>query len=89
MIKDGWKLIHYFGDYLDTTGATPPDKNVPFGKLVLGPRTELYHLTDAPSETRDLAAEQPGRVKVGSARCQGSVIMAAGIAPICGRTAIT
>jgi uncharacterized sulfatase len=63
MIKDGWKLIHYFGDFLDVTGQTPPDKNVPYGKLVIGARTELYYLNDDTSETHDLAAKQPERVK--------------------------
>jgi uncharacterized sulfatase len=64
MIEDGWKLIYYFGDFLDVTGQTPPDKlNAPFGKLVVGSRTELYNLNTDPSETHDLAAEQPERVK--------------------------
>ena len=63
LIRDGWKLIHYFGDFLDVTGLTPPDRNVPFGKLVLGPRTELYDLTADPSETRDLAAARPEKRK--------------------------
>jgi hypothetical protein len=36
---------------------------VPFGKLVLGPRTELYDLTADPSETRDLAAARPEKRK--------------------------
>jgi arylsulfatase A-like enzyme len=63
MIKGDWKLVHYFGDFLDVTGTTPPDKNVPYGKLVVGARTELYNLKDDPSETRDLAAEQPEKTK--------------------------
>jgi uncharacterized sulfatase len=63
MQQDGWKLIHYFGDFLDVTGQTPPDKNGPYGKLVLGSRTELYNLNEDPSETRDLAGAQPEKVK--------------------------
>jgi len=59
MIKDGWKLIYYFGDFLDVTGKTPPDNNVPYGALVLGARTELYNLNEDPYETTDLAAAQP------------------------------
>ncbi len=58
VIREGdWKLIHWFGDYLDTTGFTPDDK--PYGKLVLGPRTELYNLREDPGETRNLATERP------------------------------
>ncbi len=34
-----------------------------YGKLVLGPRTELYHLADDISETRDLAAARPEKVR--------------------------
>lgn len=63
LIRDGWKLIHYFGDFLDVTGTTPPDKNIPYGKLTLGERTELYNLNEDPSETHDLAAEQPEKTK--------------------------
>lgn len=55
--KGEWKLIHWFGDYLDPRGFTPDQ--TPYGKLVLGPRTELYNLADDLSETRDLAAARP------------------------------
>ncbi len=55
--KGDWKLIHWFGDYLDTAGFTPDDK--PYGKLVIGPRTELYNLHDDPVEKNDLAPAQP------------------------------
>lgn len=62
VIREGdWKLIHWFGDYLDTTGFTPGDK--PYGKLVVGPRTELYNLHDDPSETHDLAAKRPKKTQ--------------------------
>ena len=58
VIREGdWKLIHWFGDYMDTTGFTPDDK--PYGKLVIGPRTELYNLREDLSETHDLANERP------------------------------
>ncbi|WP_395749615.1 sulfatase [Prosthecobacter sp.] len=58
VIREGdWKLIHWFGDYLDTTGFTPDDK--PYGKLVIGPRTELYNVREDISEAHDLAAERP------------------------------
>ncbi len=58
VIREGdWKLIHWFGDYLDTTGFTPDDK--PYGKLVVGPRTELYYLRDDLGESNNLAADRP------------------------------
>ena len=57
-IREGdWKLIHWFGDYLDTTGFTPDDK--PYGKLVVGPRTEIYNLREDPDETHNLTPERP------------------------------
>lgn len=62
VIRQGdWKLIHWFGDYLDPRGSTPDD--VPYGKLVTGPRTELYNLREDLSETRDLAGAQPAKAK--------------------------
>ena len=62
VLRDGdWKLIHWFGDYLDTKGFTPDD--TPYGKLLIGPRTELYNLRDDLSETKDLAAAQPEKAR--------------------------
>ena len=62
VIRQGdWKLIHWFGDYLDTHGFTPDDK--PYGKLVIGPRTELYNLREDLGETKDLVSAQPEKVK--------------------------
>jgi len=58
VIREGdWKLIHWFGDYLDTAGFTPDDK--PYGKLVIGPRTELFNLCEDPRETHNLATDRP------------------------------
>ncbi len=57
MREGDWKLIHWFGDYLDTTGFTPDDK--PYGKLVVGPRTEVFNLREDPNETHNLATERP------------------------------
>jgi uncharacterized sulfatase len=58
VIREGdWKLIHWFGDYLDTTGFTPDDK--PYGKLVVGPRTVLFNLREDPRETHNLATDRP------------------------------
>ncbi len=63
VIREGdWKLIHWFGDYMDTTGFTPDDK--PYGKLVVGPRTELYNVRDDIGETRDLATARPMKVQI-------------------------
>jgi uncharacterized sulfatase len=58
VIREGdWKLIHWFGDYLDATGFTPDDK--PYGKLVVGPRTEVFNLREDPYETRNVATDRP------------------------------
>jgi uncharacterized sulfatase len=58
VIREGdWKLIHWFGDYLDTTGFTPDDK--PYGKLVVGPRTEVFNLREDPREIHNLATDRP------------------------------
>lgn len=61
ILRDGWKLIHYFGDFLDVTGAVPENEGA-YGKLILGVRTELYHLAADPGETSDLAAKNPAKV---------------------------
>jgi uncharacterized sulfatase len=66
VVRQGdWKLIHWFGDYIETKGFTPDQ--TPYGKLVIGARTELYNLREDLSETRDLAASQPERVRALSA----------------------
>ena len=54
-----WKLVHYFGDYIDVSVSNPGDR--PPGKLVLGVRTELYNLRDDLGEQNDLAAKLPGK----------------------------
>jgi uncharacterized sulfatase len=59
--QDEWKLIHWFGDYLDPKGLTPDAR--PYGRLVLGPRTELYNLREDPGETRDLAQARPQKTQ--------------------------
>jgi len=55
--KGDWKLIHWFGDYLDPNGFTPDQ--TPYGNLILGSRSELYYLRDDLGETRDLLASRP------------------------------
>jgi arylsulfatase A-like enzyme len=52
-----WKLIRWIGDCLDTKGLTPDDR--PYGRLVVGARSELYNLSEDSGETRDLAATFP------------------------------
>ena len=62
MIRKGdYKLIHYFGDYLDPTGCEPKNRTLS-GRFVLGTRNELFHLADDPGEQRDLSAEMPEKV---------------------------
>ena len=55
--KGDWKLIHWFGDYLDLEGFTPDE--TPYGKLVVGPRSELYNLRDDLGEIRNLVDSHP------------------------------
>jgi uncharacterized sulfatase len=62
VIRQGdWKLIRWFGDSLDLHGFTPDDK--PYGKLVIGPRTELYNLRSDLSETNDVSVAHAEKVK--------------------------
>lgn len=61
VIRQGdWKLVHYFGDFIDVSASTPGDR--PSGKLVLGTRTELYNLRDDIGEQNDHAAKRPDQV---------------------------
>jgi uncharacterized sulfatase len=55
--KGDWKLIHWFGDYLDLEGFTPDE--TPYGKLIVGPRSELYNLRDDLGETQNLVDSHP------------------------------
>jgi len=50
--KGNYKLIHYFGDYLDPTGCVPRGAGALYGRFILGSRTELYDLKQDPSETQ-------------------------------------
>lgn len=60
--RGDWKLVRYFGDFLDTTGLQPKHDE-PYGRLVLGARTELYDLATDPGETRNRAAGEPATVR--------------------------
>ncbi len=58
-IRQGdYKLIYYYGDYLDTREYVPVE-NEPYGKLILGERIELFNLAKDPGEGRDLSKEEP------------------------------
>lgn len=61
IMRGDWKLIHFFGDYLATGPDSVPENEGAFGKLVLGARTELYHLATDPGEATDLAAKNPAK----------------------------
>ncbi len=62
MIRKGdFKLIHYFGDYLDPTNCEPR-AGVLSGRFVLGTKNELFNLAEDISEEHDLAAERPEKV---------------------------
>ncbi len=62
MIRKGdYKLIHYFGDYLDPTGCEPKLGELS-GRFVLGARTELFNLADDLGEKDDLSTQMPEKV---------------------------
>ena len=59
MIRKGdYKLIHYFGDYLDPEGCDPRPGTLS-GRFILGSRTELFNLATDPGESRDISREMP------------------------------
>jgi arylsulfatase A len=62
MIRKGdYKLIHYFGDYLDPTHIAP-EPGMLSGRFVVGTKNELFHLAADRSEQQDLAASNPDKV---------------------------
>ncbi|MEM9280817.1 MAG: sulfatase [Verrucomicrobiota bacterium] len=63
MIRKGdYKLIHYFGDYLDPNGCDPKPHTLS-GRFILGARTELYHLSEDPGESNDIASAMPEKTE--------------------------
>ena len=63
MIRKGnYKLVYYFGDYLDPTGCEPKPHTLS-GRFVLGSRTELYDLSRDPHEMQDLVKEMPEKAE--------------------------
>jgi arylsulfatase A len=62
MIRKGdYKLIYYFGDYLDPTGCEPKAGRLS-GRFVLGAKTELFNLAEDMGEQNDLSASMPDKV---------------------------
>ena len=60
--KGNYKLIHYFGDYLEPTGPAPNSGTLS-GKFILGSRTELYNLKQDPSEAQNLINDMPEKAE--------------------------
>lgn len=58
-----YKLIHYYGDYLDTRGYLPERKK-PYGKLVIGERNELFNIKKDPGERNNLFHKEPEKAQV-------------------------
>lgn len=61
--KGNYKLIHYFGDFLDPTGCEPGRSGTLFGKFILGSRTELYNLKQDPSEAQNVIDDMPEKAE--------------------------
>ncbi|WP_319479746.1 sulfatase [uncultured Draconibacterium sp.] len=56
--KGDYKLIYYYGDYLDTDGFSPV-QDKPYGKLILGERVELFDIKADAGELDDLSIVKP------------------------------
>jgi uncharacterized sulfatase len=54
VLEGGYKLIEFFGDYLDASRG---------GEYVVGNRIELYDLSKDAGESRNLAESDPGRAR--------------------------
>jgi len=62
VIRQGdWKLIHWFGDYLDPRGFTPD--RTPYGKLVIGPRSELTTSAMTSAKRATVLPSSPGKLR--------------------------
>ena len=60
--KGDYKLIYYFGDYLDTQGLQAEHRKL-YGRLELGEKMELFNLREDIGEKTDISRERPGKVK--------------------------
>ena len=56
--KGDFKLIYYYGDYLDFAEDLP-ERNEPFGQLLVGEKIELFNINIDPGENNDLSATRP------------------------------
>ncbi|MGQ8336136.1 sulfatase [Sunxiuqinia sp. A32] len=52
--KGDYKLIYYYGDYLETDSFSPV-QDKPYGKLILGERIELFNIKSDAGELNDLS----------------------------------
>lgn len=63
VIRSGdFKLIHYYGDYLDTRGYLP-ERHKTYGKLIVGEKNELFNIRRDPGERHDLSKKFPKKVQ--------------------------
>ena len=60
--KGDYKLIYYFGDYLNTEGFEAEHRKL-YGKLELGEKTELFNIKEDIGETTDLSGDMPEKVE--------------------------
>ncbi len=60
--KGDYKLIYYFGDYLNTEGLDAEHKKL-YGKLELGKKIELFNLKEDIGEKKDLSKDMPEKVE--------------------------
>ena len=56
--KGDFKLIYYYGDYLEFTDDLP-ERNEPYGQLLLGEKIELFNIKIDPGENHNLLATRP------------------------------
>ena len=63
IVRQGdYKLIYYFGDYLNTKGLDAEHRKL-YGKLELGEKIELFNLKEDLGEKEDLSDDMPQKVE--------------------------